>query len=56
MKRSVCKPDNAAAYNNRGKIYENLSEYEKAMGDYNEAIRLKPDNILAYYNRGKCIR
>jgi len=37
---------------NRGVAYANLNQYEKAISDYTEAIRLKPDYAEAYQNRG----
>ncbi len=46
------KPDNVAAYNNRGNAKSDLGLHAAALADYNEAIRLKPDNAIAYNNRG----
>jgi tetratricopeptide (TPR) repeat protein len=46
--------NNAASYSKRGTVYYNLGQYQRAIEDYSEAIRLKPDYSLAYYNRG-CI-
>ncbi len=46
------KPDYAAAYINRGNIYNGLKEYEKAINDFNKAIELEPDIAIAYNNRG----
>ena len=40
------------AYTNRGIAYAQKSEYEKAITDFTEAIRLKPNSALAYNNRG----
>lgn len=40
------------AYNNRGVAYDDLGQYQRAIEDYNKAIRLKPNNADAYYNRG----
>jgi tetratricopeptide (TPR) repeat protein/formylglycine-generating enzyme required for sulfatase activity len=39
-------------YNNRGLSYFNKKEYDKAISDYNEAIRLQPNHAAAYNNRG----
>ena len=30
----------------------NLGQYERAIIDYSEAIRLNPQDSIAYYNRG----
>ena len=40
------------AYYNRGVAHSHSGEYEKAISDYNEAIRINPEDALAYYNRG----
>ena len=40
-----------AAYN-RGISYIEKGEFDKAIADYTEAIRLNPKNAKAYYNRG----
>jgi len=37
---------------NRGAAYDDLGQYNLAIEDYNEAMRLKPDYAEAYYNRG----
>jgi tetratricopeptide (TPR) repeat protein len=49
----------AAAYNNRGWIYHNRGvaydsngEHDRAIADYDEAIRLDPKNADTYVNRG----
>jgi tetratricopeptide (TPR) repeat protein len=47
-------PNNALYYEDRGMAYEKLSENEKALADYTEAIRLDPDSNdvkYAYWNR-----
>lgn len=45
-------PKLAAAFNNRGIIYDDLEQYQKAIDDYNKAIELDPNYAVAYNNRG----
>ncbi len=45
--------DLAAAYNNRGTVYDEKGEYDRAIADYGQALRLKPDYPHAYKNRGR---
>jgi tetratricopeptide (TPR) repeat protein len=40
------------AYNGRAYIHYEKKEYEEAISDYTEAIRLKPNDAEAYNNRG----
>ena len=42
----------AAAYNNRGTAYYETEKYDKAISEYNKAIKLEPHFSAAYYNRG----
>lgn len=42
----------AQSYNRRGALYIETKQYEKALSDFNQAIRLKPDFKDAYNNRG----
>ena len=43
----------AAAYSNRGVVYVRKREYERAIADYNAAIRIDPTFRLAYENRAR---
>ena len=43
---------NAEAYCNRGNSKHSQGDYQGAIADYSEAIRLKPDWAEAYYSRG----
>ena len=42
----------AKAYNNRGVAYYKKGDYDRAIADYNEALRLDPKDASAYNNRG----
>jgi tetratricopeptide (TPR) repeat protein len=42
----------ASAYNNRGMWWKEKGEYDIAIGDYNEAIRLDPTFAWPYLHRG----
>ena len=42
----------AFTFNTRGIAYQNKGQYDRAIRDYNEAIRFKPDFAIAFYNRG----
>jgi tetratricopeptide (TPR) repeat protein len=44
-------PKEWSAYNNRGLAYKDKKEFEKAIADFGQVLRLKPD-WSAYYNRG----
>ena len=46
-------PDMAVgAYNDRGSIYAALAQYDRALSDFNEALRINRNFAEAYYNRG----
>jgi tetratricopeptide (TPR) repeat protein len=36
----------------RGIVYEELGQHQRAIEEYNDAIRLKPDYAEAYFLRG----
>ena len=42
----------AVAYNNRGLSYQAKGDNDRALIDYNEAIRIDPKFPAAYFNRG----
>src|SRR5262249_59514253 len=44
--------ENVDAFNNRGLAYHSKNDCERAIADYDEAIRLNPKHALAFLNRG----
>jgi tetratricopeptide (TPR) repeat protein len=40
------------AYNNRGSAVQSKGDYDRAIADYSEAIRIDPNYAVAYSNRG----
>jgi tetratricopeptide (TPR) repeat protein len=42
----------ATAFDNRGVAYKLKGQYDRALQDYEQAIRLNPSNANAYNNRG----
>jgi len=42
----------AFAHNNRGNAYQATGEFDRAIADYIEAIRLDPKYVFAHNNRG----
>ncbi len=52
MKRFGSIQNTAPTYSNRGEAWSDKKEYDKAIYDYNEAIRLDPNFQMAYGNRG----
>ena len=49
-------PDSAKAYNNRGIIYYTKGDYEQALADYTQAVKLKPDYADALRNREQVLQ
>ncbi|MGK7934952.1 MAG: tetratricopeptide repeat protein, partial [Xenococcaceae cyanobacterium] len=41
----------SSAYNNRGNVYHNLEEYQRAIADFTQAIALEPNSAHAYNTR-----
>ena len=48
----VADNKNATAYNFRGTLWYAKKDFDKAISDYSEAIRLQPNYATAFYNRG----
>ena len=46
----------ALEYNDRGFHYASKGDYDRAIADYNKAIRLDPKFVLTYNNRGNAYR
>jgi len=46
----------AWAYSNRGSVYDYQHDFDRAIADLNEAIRLDPDSVAAYQNRAASYR
>jgi tetratricopeptide (TPR) repeat protein len=43
--------DKPAAYTNRGWTYHQIGNYEQAIADYTESLRLESENASTYLNR-----
>jgi lipoprotein NlpI len=46
------KKNLATAFNNRGNAYDDKKQYDRAIQDYDQAIKLNPNYALAFLNRG----
>ncbi|VAW31360.1 hypothetical protein MNBD_CHLOROFLEXI01-176 [hydrothermal vent metagenome] len=42
----------SSIYSGRGNIFQSLNQYEEALADYEEALRLDPEDSMTYSNRG----
>jgi tetratricopeptide (TPR) repeat protein len=51
-KISASSPDYSVAYRNRGLSFNALRQYDKAISDYDEAIRLNLGYSAAFNSRG----
>ena len=47
----MLNPRNTNAYNNRGFVYTELKDYQKAVADFTRVLEIDSQNSLAYYNR-----
>ena len=52
MRPSASNLDNAAVYCNKGITYAKIGQYQHAIEDFNDAIRLEQDYADAYNGRG----
>src|SRR3989454_2518083 len=48
-------PDLFFAFNNRGNVYASKRDYDRAIRDYTEALRLNPKYAAAFRNRGRAL-
>jgi len=39
-------------HNNRGLLYDRIGDYDQAIAEYNQAIKIDPYTLEAYFNRG----
>ena len=53
MRRCGSIPTYACAYNNRGRVYSFKRDYDRAIAEYDQAIKLDPSLAMAYSNRGE---
>src|SRR5262249_30129616 len=48
--RKMSSRDLAVTYSNRGRAYDGKGDYDRAIADYNESIRLNPKDAVVYGN------
>ena len=46
-------PGYALAYTNRGNVHKERGDYDRAIGDYGEAIRINPKSDVAFLRRSE---
>src|SRR5580700_7373466 len=49
---ALATPIDAGSYNNRGNVWQEMKDNERAIADYDMSIKLDPNYATAYYNRG----
>ncbi len=49
---NLLNPDSAEAFRIRAKVKYDKGQYEAAIADLNEALRIRPDSATAYFGRG----
>lgn len=50
--RGAAPQDDPTTYNNRGNAWQDIKNNERAIADYDAAIKIDPAYATAYYNRG----
>ena len=47
IEKCECDKEKSTLYTHRAKLYQNASNYQLAIDDFNEAVRLDPENAEA---------
>ncbi len=55
MRQCDSSPITTRTYNSRGVFFMDQGQYERAIADLTEAIRLNPRDPLPYRNRAHCL-
>ena len=45
-------PNHFKALFNRGFAFDKIGDFDRAIHDYSEAIKIDPNNAYTYYNKG----